>query len=149
MDKRNEHSTNSNHGNGFVLGLIIGVIITLLFSTKKGREFLRDWIDKGMSKFADLEDILKQQSTQQPQEEENDYIHKPPEQKQEERRFLAQEAEVIPPPPAQHSVQEPQTPPEWRPIEPPAASTEIKSEAKPVKKEETPKQKKRLFFKRK
>ena len=53
---------NHNHngfGNGFVLGLLIGVIVTLLVTTKKGRELFKEFTEKGLDKFSDLEKKLQ------------------------------------------------------------------------------------------
>jgi hypothetical protein len=38
---------NGNFGNGFLFGLIIGVAICLLFTTKKGRAILSELIENG------------------------------------------------------------------------------------------------------
>lgn len=45
--------------NGFVLGLVVGVLITLLFTTKKGRQILQTLTEEGMNKFNEVEDIIK------------------------------------------------------------------------------------------
>lgn len=65
---------NNNHesGNGFLFGVILGSIATLLFTTKKGREIVKDLTEKGIEKFSDLEDRLKE--TQEAEVIENDYI---------------------------------------------------------------------------
>lgn len=57
MDKNNHNHTNSQ-GNGFLLGVIVGVIITLLFTTKRGREIVKDLTAKGLDKFGELQKVL-------------------------------------------------------------------------------------------
>lgn len=52
--KHNEH----HGGNGFLIGVIVGVILTLLFTTAKGRKIFRMLSDEGLDKFADLEKLL-------------------------------------------------------------------------------------------
>lgn len=47
-------------GNGFILGVIVGVTIALLFTTKKGRAILRDLSGKVIDKLSKLEDVAKQ-----------------------------------------------------------------------------------------
>ena len=44
--------------NGFVLGLVVGVLVTLMFTTKKGRQILRALTEEGLSRFTEVEDIL-------------------------------------------------------------------------------------------
>ena len=46
-------------GNSFLLGAVIGTVATLLFTTKKGREIVREITEKGLEKFTELEDALK------------------------------------------------------------------------------------------
>lgn len=47
-------------GNGFIFGVILGVAIALLFTTKKGRAILRDMSEKVINKLSKLEQIAKQ-----------------------------------------------------------------------------------------
>ena len=49
---------NNNSLHGFFLGLIIGVVVTLLFTTKKGRQIVRALTEEGLNKFSEVEDIL-------------------------------------------------------------------------------------------
>lgn len=44
--------------NGFILGLVVGVLVTLMFTTKKGRQILRALTEEGLSRFTEVEDIL-------------------------------------------------------------------------------------------
>lgn len=46
-------------GNGFVLGVIVGILIALLFTTKKGRAILRDLSEKGIEKLSSIEELAK------------------------------------------------------------------------------------------
>jgi gas vesicle protein len=56
--ERNNNQNQSN-GSGFLLGVIIGVLLTLLLTTKKGRAILKEVMEKGIEKFADLEEIMQ------------------------------------------------------------------------------------------
>jgi len=67
----NRSNNHNGTGNGFFLGLFVGVCATLLFSTKKGREIVREMTDKGLQKFSDIEDSLDMELEE---EEDNDYI---------------------------------------------------------------------------
>lgn len=75
--EKNTHQ-NNGYGNGFILGLIVGVIVTLLFTTKRGRMIAKEIMDKGIQKFANLEELMEE-SKKIPDDEEdfeddNDYI---------------------------------------------------------------------------
>ncbi len=62
-DRIMENEKNHNHngsGNGFLLGVIVGVLITLLFTTKRGRAIFKDVMERGVQKFADLEQLMKE-----------------------------------------------------------------------------------------
>lgn len=61
-DRIMEHNKNNQYnglGNGFLLGVIVGAILTLLFTTKKGREILKELLEKGVEKFSNLEDLMR------------------------------------------------------------------------------------------
>ncbi len=58
MEQKNQH--NGGFGNGFVLGLLIGVVGTLLVTTKRGRELVKEFTEKGMDKFSDFETKIKE-----------------------------------------------------------------------------------------
>jgi len=58
--ERNNHNQNNGTGSGFLLGVIVGVILTLLFTTKKGREILKEILEKGVEKFSNLEDLMRE-----------------------------------------------------------------------------------------
>lgn len=54
------NSTNEkNHGGGFLLGILVGVAVTLLVTTKKGRKLMHSLAEEGMGRFGDWEKILK------------------------------------------------------------------------------------------
>lgn len=69
----NKHNSNGM-GGGFLLGLLIGVLITLLFTTKKGREILRDLIDKVINKISAIDDIPEELEYAGAFDAENDYV---------------------------------------------------------------------------
>lgn len=84
---------NHNHNgfsNGFLLGLLVGILATLLVTTKKGRELLKEFTEKGLDKFSDLENKLQAEVAEKAEEYEefseeddsasssqNDYIPTP------------------------------------------------------------------------
>lgn len=73
MENKNNHQ--NGFGNGFVLGLLIGIVATLLITTKKGREIFRELTEKGLDRFSDLEDRLKEsKDLYEEREEEDDYV---------------------------------------------------------------------------
>lgn len=57
-----EQRENKQHGggNGFIFGVIVGVLVALLFTTKKGREILRDVSEKIITKLSSMEEYAKQ-----------------------------------------------------------------------------------------
>lgn len=55
---RDNHN-NSGHSGGFLLGVLIGVAVTLMLTTKKGRKILKILTDEGMDKLSHWEDIVK------------------------------------------------------------------------------------------
>lgn len=63
MDNRNAHTS----GGGFLLGVLIGVLIALLFTTKKGRRILKSLTEEGMDKISNIEELfekkLREEST--------------------------------------------------------------------------------------
>jgi gas vesicle protein len=76
--ENNTHRTQqqSGHGNGFLLGVIVGVLITLLFTTKRGRAIFKDAVEKGIQKFSHLEDLIKEAKNEDFMEEDegDDFI---------------------------------------------------------------------------
>lgn len=70
MDKREQQSI----GSGFFLGLLFGLAIALLFTTKKGRKILRILLDEGLEKFEEWQDIVKDTTRSQPDTQEEDDV---------------------------------------------------------------------------
>lgn len=65
MEHDRRHDQNSGNSlHTFLLGVLIGVAITLLFTTKKGRRILKTLTDEGMDKISKWEDILYKAQTQ-------------------------------------------------------------------------------------
>lgn len=54
-NQNNNHNQNSN---GFLLGLLIGGVATLIFTTKKGRELARELTELGIEKISDLQEKI-------------------------------------------------------------------------------------------
>ncbi|MBU3979323.1 YtxH domain-containing protein [Patescibacteria group bacterium] len=79
MKNKDNNNTNNSVGSGFLLGFILGILATLLLTTKKGREILKELLDKGIQKISGLEESLEKtkQEKMQP-EEEGDYIKQDP-----------------------------------------------------------------------
>ncbi len=68
-------------GSGFLLGVIVGVILTLLLITKRGRAILKDILEKGAEKFANLEQLMRETEKNDEEElfsEDDDFIHSEP-----------------------------------------------------------------------
>lgn len=55
--------------NGFLLGVIVGVVVTLLFTTKKGRHIIKTLTDEGMNKFSELEELMQDMKEYDEEEE--------------------------------------------------------------------------------
>lgn len=69
----------SGFGNGFVIGLLIGVIATLFVTTKKGREIFRELTDRGLNKVEDLEKKLqKTEEEYEGVDDESEYVEPEP-----------------------------------------------------------------------
>ena len=83
----NKHSA-SGIGGGFLLGFLLGVLITLLLTTKKGREILRDIMDRIIQKIASIDDSLDAIKTTPSSEEENDFVKPSAEDVKEEVHYL-------------------------------------------------------------
>lgn len=81
MEDRNHH--HETPGNGFLMGVIVGAATTLLFTTKKGREIVKDITEKGFERFSDLQTALEEDEFEAAGA---DYVEQP---------GLSQPAEVI------------------------------------------------------
>ncbi len=89
-NKKNNHDES---GNGFLLGTVIGSIATLLFTTKKGREIIKELTEKGIEKFSELEEALKTDKVIEVIEE-SDYVVpelRPVVDTEPEKKILAKE----------------------------------------------------------
>lgn len=73
MDQKNNNHHEYNPGNGFLMGLIVGGIATLLFTTKKGREIVKDLTEKGFERLEDLQDSIEE-AVEIEDVAENDYL---------------------------------------------------------------------------
>lgn len=93
MEEKQQHHHNGL-GSGFALGVVVGVIVTLLFTTKKGREVVKELTERGLDKFSDLEKRL--------QETEEDL---------EAAEYLEDEDDYVKPTPAAPIESEPVAPP--------------------------------------
>lgn len=80
-------NNNNGIGSGFLLGILIGVLLALLLTTKKGREILRELVDKAIHKISDLD--KSSEENQQKSDGENDYVKSKPEEVKKEIRYLA------------------------------------------------------------
>ena len=58
--EHNNHNQHNGTGSGFILGVIVGVIVTLLLTTKRGREILKEVLEKGVEKFSNLEALMNE-----------------------------------------------------------------------------------------
>lgn len=63
MDQQKKET--EHHGgalNAFILGVVVGVALTLLLTTKKGRRILRSLTDEGMGRLGKLEDVVQKKA---------------------------------------------------------------------------------------
>lgn len=67
------HDKSNNSGNGFLIGLILGSVATLLFTTKKGREIVRDLTEKGVGKLSEIQENIDKAVVAE-EAVENDYL---------------------------------------------------------------------------
>ena len=88
----NKNNSNNGIGSGFLLGILIGIILTLLITTKKGREILKDLLDRGIQKISELEESMSKTKTPNPETEESDYVKPNPVDIKKEIRHLADSA---------------------------------------------------------
>ncbi len=94
-----EHKHNNSSG-GFLFGILVGVAITLLFTTKKGRKILKTLTDEGFDKISGLEDLFEKRVMEEDLDDDMpsgiDYIEpKPP-------VVHPHHEHVAPPPPIAH-----------------------------------------------
>ncbi len=79
----------TNESNGFFLGIIVGVAVTALFTTQKGKEILRDITDKSIESWDDVEKALEGIEADVDDSPTTEYVS--PEEKRE-IKYLAQDA---------------------------------------------------------
>src|SRR5438034_1393861 len=92
MENKNQH--HNSFGNGFVLGLLLGVVITLIITTKKGRELFKEFTEKGLDKFSDLEKKLQETGAElEENDEEDDYI--PAEEAPEVKQLASRDKRIF------------------------------------------------------
>lgn len=87
------------------MGVLVGVAITLLFTTKKGREIFKDTLDRALDKFSDLQNKIDEDVVYDDEDDGSDYVKQTPAPKEKapekpekkEVRYLASETkeEVI------------------------------------------------------
>lgn len=141
MDQKNNQS--HGQGNGFLLGVIVGVIITLLFTTKRGREIIKDAMEKGTDKFSHLEKLMKESEAEDLlEDEENDFVPSElaevaPETAKEKKEQITNKPEETKPEP--QTIKEPLPTPKAVKEEAPEHVVHEKQEKKEEKKEEKPK----------
>jgi gas vesicle protein len=56
MDKKEQHR--GGLSSGFLLGVVVGVIVTLLLTTKRGKRILKLITEEGMNKLTNWEDMF-------------------------------------------------------------------------------------------
>lgn len=79
--------------NNFLLGLIVGSVLTLLFTTKKGRKILKTIVDEGLDKYSGWKDIVNETFDEYDADnlEGEDYIEEPLELKKEQVKNYKEE----------------------------------------------------------
>lgn len=89
---------NNGLGSGFLLGVVVGVIITLLFTTKKGRELVKEMTDKGLERFSDLQEMLDRTEDELQEDAFYDYPEEPKEEKTAKPIHIAEKTKEVAPP---------------------------------------------------
>lgn len=149
MENDNHNHQHAN-GSGFLLGVIVGVLITLLFTTKRGRIIFKEILEKGVEKFSNLEELMKESSMLDEEDideaEGEDFIPSVPTTQPAlpEKKVVEQtQEEKIEPKQAKESTtskQEEETAPATPPKEEKMPEAESNSEKKSTTKEENPSQ---------
>ena len=88
------HDRKIPSGNGFLFGVILGAVVTLLFTTKKGREIVKNLTEKGADRLSELQDNIDK-AVEKGEAEESDYLEPEDRPKQqiepEKPKLLAKE----------------------------------------------------------
>lgn len=95
MDQLQQHQHDErerNDGSGFLLGIVIGSLATLLFTTERGKEILKDITNKSIGSWEDVEKRL-QELEDSDEEAPTEYVT--PEEKKEIRYLAEKEAAII------------------------------------------------------
>src|SRR6266404_4436072 len=109
MEHKNNHNHNNGTGNGFLLGVIVGVLVTLLFTTKRGRTLLKEVMEKGIDKFANLEELMRETEKEYNDEEDedgDDFIPSEPIEAPEPQKTKKEEAPITQPAKAEPSSEQ-------------------------------------------
>jgi hypothetical protein len=126
MEDKNNHQ---HSGNGFLLGVIVGVLIALLFTTKRGREIFKDVTEKGLEKFQDLEKLI--QEHEEKGLEEDDVI--------DGEDYVPSEASTPPPPPPVQHVAKAEPEPKKETAPPVREKVDVKVKVEPKVEKAAPK----------
>jgi len=145
-DTTQNKQTSNGPGSGFILGIFVGVLLTLLLTTKKGREILRELMKLATEKISDMDHSIERAFTEREkilkQEEEeiqgNDYVKPDEDEVREEVRYLATEPNEE----KQEKIQEETDKAKEIPVKTPSRKAEEKN-GKPEK------MSKRSFFRKK
>ena len=92
-DKQQHHGG----GSGFLFGIVVGAAVTLLFTTKKGREVFKTITEEGVSKVRrKIEETKEQLGDFEDMDEAEDYIEPEEREPEKEVRHLAEGARSEP-----------------------------------------------------
>jgi hypothetical protein len=67
-----------NNNGGFIFGILIGISVALLFTTKKGRRILKSLLEQGSDKLGDWETIIKETLNEGEDYIDDDYLGEKP-----------------------------------------------------------------------
>jgi hypothetical protein len=124
-----ERRTSGGSLNTFVMGILVGVALTLLLTTKKGRKLLKILIEEGSDRISKWEDMLQKAQEEVLEEDDDEEIV------EAEEYVEPMEREAVAPEPVREPEPAPAPQKTFEKIEPVAPE-----EKKPVKKESTEKE---------
>ncbi len=81
MDQRN-HS-NGNGFSVFLTGVIVGVLLTLLFTTRRGKKLLDKITDEGLTSLSDLKTLMQDEDLEEMEDEQEALDDEPIEEEEE------------------------------------------------------------------